>query len=57
MGGGWVLAGAGVACLPYRLAPLIDKGDGERSGTNVSGEARAWWELLDAISCGMRAFG
>ena len=29
-----MLSGAGVACLPYRLAPLIDKGDGEGGGTN-----------------------
>lgn len=26
-----------VACLPFRLAPLFDKGDGEESGTNDVG--------------------
>lgn len=32
--GGWALSGVGVACLPCRLAPLFDKGDGEGGGAN-----------------------
>ena len=34
---GWTLSGVGVACLPFRLAPLFDKGDGEGGGANEGG--------------------
>lgn len=33
-------SGVGVACLPCRLAPLFDKGDGEGGGTNDDGRLR-----------------
>lgn len=39
-GGGWALSCAVVACLPYCLAPLFDKGDGEGGGTNDDGRLR-----------------
>lgn len=54
-----MLSGAGVACLPFRLAPLFDKRDGEGGGTND--EERLGYTrgmigdggLLGAVSCGM----
>lgn len=57
--GGWALSGVGVACLPYRLAPLFDKGDGEGGGANEGwrgGYARRMvgeGGLLGIVSCGV----
>lgn len=50
-GGGWALSGSGVACLPFRLAPLFDKGNREGGGTNDDerlGDAMgdAWFRLM-----------